>query len=399
LHPAAERVQEALQLGWSFVEVNGLLKRMQYWGEEKSLARRVFLSHPKPNYGEAVWLALQRLLVLGARIFPATEKSPSVCPPPDTLVRFLADIEGKLGPEGDGHPLSTERIDEIFLALDSWSRACWVHLGAESPVLAEATSLGGSLGDTYWLMKRPGPHTDRVKQETWQYLLGPDRLHHLIEDVRAIEDDLPGAYGPLLRHALWEWGIADDLARDDEGHLQIAHPLAWKRLHKCHTRAVQEMQEAEEKDLLKNLRQQYKLWKALIWGRAVLLTPRDRRQVRWWAGGVYILSVVVLFTLTLLVGWGMFWLAYTLGSGLLQLIDIPKDAEVWLEIGGAVVVVLTFVVTQLWRWGRAIIGLYDGIYAWWRVVKQKQRSLHRWDGQPKAAWLIALQQLVYPKAR
>jgi hypothetical protein len=345
------------------------------------------------------------LVVLAETLFPATEETPSACPVPTAIRDFLQEAAQKLSPEGDKSPLAEARIAELFTTLNTWSRTCWVHLGAASPLLSEAATLGGSLADTYWAMqlppdaKSPVQEDTRVKAQTWRGLLAPNRLHALIEDVYAVEAQLPADVGSVLRHTLWEWGIADDLTRDDAGHLQIADPSAWRRLTKRHRREVKELQPEEERALYAHLEDQQRQWRRLVFAGDVALEPTDRRHLRLLAGLCYILEVVTLFILTVLALLGLSWLAYQIGVWLFPQIQRPDTVEDWLKIGGALTAVATFVGTQLWRWGKMILNLYDEIADWWRVVKEKQRSLRPWNGKPKAAWLIALQQLVYPKAR
>jgi hypothetical protein len=384
-------VLDALQLGWAFAELDGRLKQDQMWGGGQSPVQRLFISHPKPKYGEALWLALQRSMVLTEKLFPSTEKTPSVCPVPEAVQDFLTEVEGKLAPDGNKSPLSDERIVDVFNILDEWSRRCWIHLGANSPVPAEAATFGGSLADTYWAMQLPpdeAKENTRVKAETWRYLLGPNRLFALIEDVRAIEDYLPGDCGTIFRHTLWEWGIADDLARDTAGNLRIADPRAWRRLKKRHRRKVKELSPEEEREIYSNLENQQRQWKRMVFTGEIPLEPKDRRLVARLTGGVYVLSVTILFALIVSVLGGLSWLAYGLASSwLFPHITLPDDAEVWLKIGGALVAGLTAVGTQLWRWSKSIIGLYDEIYHWWTLVKKKQRSLHCWNGKEKPTWM------------
>jgi hypothetical protein len=400
---SSESVLKALQLGWAFAEVNGRLKQPQMWGGGRSPVRRVFLSHPKPKYGEAVWLTLQRLIVLVDQLFPSTEKIPSVCPVPEALDNFLAEIEEKLKPEGNKSPLPDERILEAFKILDEWSRECWVHLGAESPIMAEAATFGGSLADTYWAMQLPPDEEKedkRVKAETWRYLIAPNRLHPLIEDVRAIEDYLPGDCGTIFRHTLWEWGIADDLARGTEGDLQIADNKAWRHLKKRHRKELKALNPEEERGIHRNLEAQQRQWKRLVFTGEIPLEPKDRRWIAWATGTVYVVGVVLLFTLVMSILGGLSWLAYLLASSsLFPQIAFPSKAEGWLKVGGALIAAVTSVGTQLWHWCKGIIGLYDDIHQWWTLIKKKQRALRRWDGEKKPALLVAMQHLLYPKAR
>lgn len=400
---SSDVIMKALQLGWMFAEVNGRLKQSQMWGGGQSPARRVFLSHPKPKYGEALHLALQRLVVLADQLFPSSEKEPSKCPVPEALQDFLTQVEHKLAPGGDKSPLSVERIEDVFHILDAWSLRCWTHLGSESPIMAEAATFGGSLADTYWGMQLPTSEVSedtRVKAVTWRYLLAPNRLHALIEDVRAIEDYMPNDCGTMFRHTLWEWGIADDLTRGVEGNLKIADDKSWRRLKKRHRRDIKELSLEEEREMYRNLEIQQRQWKRLVFTGEIPLQPEGRRWVVWVTGAVYVLGVAFLFLLFMSVLGGLSWLSYGLASSwLFPRISLPSEAEDWLKIGGILVAAFTSVGTQLWRWCRSIIGLYDTICHWWMLVKKKQYSLHRWNGEEKSAWIIAKQQLLSPQAR
>jgi hypothetical protein len=391
--PQSERVQRSLQLGWAFVEVRGRLKSRLFWRRTPEEAQRLFISHPKTITGEDLWLALRRLLIVADLLFPASEEEPSSCPPPPLIAELPATMEQLL--YGEKEDLPSE--ESIFEALNHWSRDCWVQLGTEDPVLAQAASLGGSLADTYWHMRLPERGNEPSEGETWAYLLRPRRLNILIKYTRCVEPYLPSNFGRMLRHSLWDWGIADALTREN-GELRIACPRQWARLEKQEG-DVSELKLGEAKELRRHLKDQYDIWKDLVFGHAPLLLPSDWRHMRWATRIVYAVVVAVLMIGASAVIGGLVVVSFRGLTWALEQIGTPGKFEEWLSLGSVVASGLGFLGTQLWHWGKHVLGLYDNIYDWFMEARQKQRSLHRWSGETKSILNIWLQQLFLPKAR
>lgn len=389
----SRRVLLALRLGWAFAEVGGRLKEANLqWQDDSKAAQRLFISHPMPTSGESLAVFLKHLLALWALLFPHDEKSPPPCEPPQYLRELVKQMEHW------SSKASKPSLDakKAFEALNEWSRACWIHLETESPVLRDAASLGASLGDTFCMFQRTLDGQPPVNEASWRYLLSAGRIYHLIEDVRRVEPYLPQDTGALLRHSLWEWGIANDLGRTKAGKLRIAHPWDWARLKKHHSDAIQELCPDEEKQLKKNLGAQHRLWGDLLAGRLPALRPRDLRLVRFVSGALFVPIAGLLGGLTVGGVVMVLALAYHLAVWLFTLLAPLAEIKDWLAIGGAAAAVLGFFGPLLWRWSRWVLGLYDRIEHQVRLARLKQKTLHRWDGKNKPLGLIIWQQFWHP---
>lgn len=387
-----QRVQLSMQFGWAIVAAKGCLDTPLYWTRSLEMAPRLFISHPKPNSGEAFWRALRRALALGDGLFPASKDAPSACPPPELLSEDLTQEMKSLLQDGGELGISTERIVE---ALNHWSRECWVQLSSESPILSEAASLGGSLADTYWHLspQEEGP----TRKETWRYLLSWRRLNRLIAQTRRVEAYLPENVGRLLRHSLWEWGIAGTLSRKKSGELRIAHPLRWAFLNKKFSEAV-ELTPEEEKTLQTNLRQQAEIWKDLISGRIPQLKPSDWRELRVITWLAYALTIVFQVALVGTLILGLLYVISLIAPWLTAHIEAPDEFGNWLDLVATLTATLGLVAPQLWRWAKKATHLYDSLYNWFKMGELKQRSLHRWNGKSKSILIIWLQELLLAKA-
>lgn len=390
------RIRLALRLGWLFAEAAGHLRQPSLeWIHGPNRTPRLFLSHPSPTSGELLCITLQELVAVGAQLYPPEDKKPPICPPPTTLMDQMQAMSGWLS----GEKKATLDQEQTFKLLDEWSRSCWIQLGVEDSLLQTAASLGASLGDTYWVMQVTQDGNPPNRKESWRYLLSAERTYRLIESLRTLEPYLPADIGTLLRHSLWEWGIAEDLERAPQGQLRLAHPWHWVQLKKRHQENLKSLEAEEETRLRDNLGKQRRNWDELLAGQQPLLRPKDLRAVRWLAGIVFVLLAVILGALTLLGLTAVLALAYRVAVWLFPLIARPTKSEDWLAIGGALVSVLSFVGPLLWHWSRWALGLYDRIFHWGRLAKLKQRTLHRWDGRDKSYLLIAWQHLRHPDAR
>ena len=396
--PAADpqRVRWALRLGWLFAEAAGRLKQNKLqWSAGPNRTARLFLSHPHPTTGASLWLVLRQLLAMWQYLYPLEEKKPPVCPPPPALEAQLEEMARWINGEGK----ASLDVAQTLTLLDEWSRSCWMQLGVDASLLQTAASLGASLGDTYWTMQLTKDGQSPPKKESWRYLLGAERTYRLIEAVREVEDYLSEDTGSLLRHSLWEWGIAEDLGRKSDGALRIAHPWHWARLKKRHRGTLKELTPEEEQRIHANLGKQRRVWDDLLAGRPYTLRPKDLRAVRWVAGSVFVVLAALLGSLTVVGLTGVLALAYRVAVWLFPLIARPTESTDWLAIGGAVVSVLSFCGPLLWRWSQWLFGLYERLARWTRLAKLKQRTLLCWDGGEKSFGLIIWQQLRHPDAQ
>ena len=300
------------------------------------------------------------------------------------------------------------KVEAVYNDLNQWSRMVWATLDAENPLLAEAATLGARLADTFWQWRFPAGEQPTSSKQTWQHLLKPKRMTAIIRQVRQVETHLPAHVGPMLRHSLWEWGIAGELTRSSSGQLRIAHPflhrlrsLRWartlrRRRKKAASREPPELTLEEERFLWKRLRHQMVAWEHLVFNRplAHLLRPSDWRQVRWLSLGLYA-GAILLFTAGggLLVG-GLVWLVSRFLGYVLPFLAAPTEFKDQVTLATTIVAVLAFLFAQMRQGLVRLRHLYDGIYHWVMMRKLQQRGLRAWDGRTKPLRWIWLQHLL-----
>jgi len=380
-------------------EIYGRLRQSPLWKRTPPKAPRLFISHLNPTSGELVWAATRRLLSLSTELFKAEGMKP-----PILIIDLPAQMEALV--EGASEDLPTE--EEVFDALNRWSRRCWARLDTEDAVLAEAASLGASLADTFWHMCPPFRKSQPAPGETWDRLLKSQRLNNLIRYVRSVESYLPRGFGRMLRHSLWEWDITGDLVRTPEGELRIAYPLlyalrSWYGIRKLRRRLMKkqgftppELTHKERKNLWHQLEKQVAVWDRLLFDRSVgqMLRPSDWRRVRWTSRGLYALSAFALVVGGTLAFFYLVKAGQQVAIWLLPKIEPPAGFQDWLALGGALISMLGFLTAQLRRGAQGFRQLYRSIYEWVLACRMDQRALRAWNGKEKSTLLIALQRLM-----
>lgn len=401
------RARLALRFGWTMAEVYGRLGQPILWKRTLPKAPRLFISHFKPTSGEILWAETRRLLHLAALLFKGRDEDEDededlarpalIVGLPEQMEAFIRKDAGSLPAEED-----------LYAELDCWSRQCWARLDAEDAILAEAASLGASLADTFWHMPPPFQESKPAPEETWNHLLHSQRLIRLIRSVRRVESYLPQDFGRMLRHSLWEWDMTQDLIRTRSGKLKIAFPLLyafrsfnWVRrfrrwLMKRGKRQLPVLTAGERKTIWKHLQKQVRLWKRLVFDRSVeqMLRPSDWRQVRWTSRILYVLLAMVLMVGGALAFFYLVKFGQHVVVWLIPRVAPPAKFSDWLALGGTLVSVLGFLITQLRRGAEGFWHLYEFIYEWVLACKTDQRTLQAWNGKEKSTLLIALQRLM-----
>jgi hypothetical protein len=414
-----DRVWLALRFGWTVAEVYGRLADNPP-PDMPSSSTRLFLSDLSPSPNERLWAATRRLIYLARQLFPAEkgrecndnestseEPKPWLAEYPACIDDLLQRLEKRM--PGRGKLLKSKAV---YDDLNRWSRQIWAALDAEDPLLAEAATLGASLADTFWGWCFPTygqPASDA--DEVWQDVLNPRRMNDMIRQVWQIETRLPAHVGPLLRHSLWEWGIADQLTRSSSGELEIISPflynlrsLRWAQLRRrprvkaCQKNPLQ-LSTWEKKELWEYLEKQMDIWEHLVFNRPVdyLLLPSDWRHIRWVTAILYAGAIVlILISGALLLALSIGLVGRILGY-LLPRLAQPTEFKDQLSLVSTLAVVLGFLATQIWRGGSWLQHRYDAIGGWVTIRKLQQRSLYTWNGQLKPLRWIWLQRLLRAK--
>jgi hypothetical protein len=435
-----DRVKLALRLGWTIAEVYGRLLQNPL-PPTPSTTTRLFVSKRNPDPYERLWAATQRLAVLCEALFEPSKPAAQE-PEQDSAARGGAspkkdDDKASAKAEADRRPAQIEYpacMDELarcleqrlasgraklphaqalYGELDQWSRKVWVTLDAEDPLLSEALTLGARLADTFWQWPYPGSGPAQpLPEQTWRYLLKPERLNRLIRQVRRVEAYLPEHVGPMLRHSLWEWEIGGQPVHASAGQLAIAYPglyrwrsLGWARTRrqrqtKANPRLFPQLTPEEEKKLLapvwRRLHKQMETWESLVFDRSVsyLLRPSDWRGVRWLTFGLYALLVILIVAG---IAVSFLYMARIGGQILIDLFPFlaePKEFKDQLALVTTLGAVLAFLATQFWRGLRWLQGLYAWAYQWVMMRKLEQRSLYPWNGGQKRFISVCLQRLL-----
>lgn len=404
-----DRVWVALRFGWTLAEVYGRLAENPPPDTPKS-STRLFLSDLNPSPNERLWTATQRLLYLTQQLFPSSPPdSPSTSSQISNVVKYpiriddiLEHIEQRIL-VGKG---KLPRIESIYNDLNHWSRQVWAVLDAEDPLLAEAATLGARLADTFWQLRFPVKGQEVPKKQTWEHLLKPQRMTATIRHVRQVETHLPAHVGPMLRHSLWEWGIAGQLTRSSSQKLKISYQLLyrlrswrlfrWSRKRLMNPSFSLQLTRDEEKSLWKQLQNQMIVWERLVFNHPLprLLRPSDWRQVRWYTfwlylGAIILLTIAVTFTIV-----GLIWLVGGILGFAIPYLAIPTGFDEQLTLISTLVAVFAFLATQFRRGLGWLRHLYDSIYQWVMTRKLEQRGLRAWNGQTKSLLWIWLQRLL-----
>ncbi|RMG99331.1 MAG: hypothetical protein D6706_05620 [Chloroflexi bacterium] len=406
-----DRVWLALRFGWTLAEVYGRLHENPPPDTQKSFDR-LFLSDLNPSPNERLWTATHRLLYLTQQLFPpATENSPSVYPQLSDISNYPAPINDLL--ERTKQRILTgrgklPRVEAIYTELNQWSRQIWAILDAEDPLLAEAATLGARLADTFWQWRFPIKGQATHRRQGWEYLLKPQRITSTIRQVRQVEPHLPPHVGPMLRHSLWEWGIAGQLERSDSGQLKIAYSFRYnlricglmrvwrRRVMKTNPPPQVQLNHREEQELWKQLQNQMIVWERLVFNHPLsrLLRPSDWRQVRWTAFILYAFTVALLTVGVVLLVMGIICLVGK-GLGLAgPYLAIPTGFQEQLTLVSTLLAAFAFLATQFRRSLDWLRHLYDSIYRWVMTRKLEQRSLRAWNGQTKSLFWIWVQRLL-----
>lgn len=416
-----QQVRLALHLGWSISEVYGRIHKGVYLRkrDEQSLSEippRFSFSDRQFTVGQRLWLASHRINALAETLMKELGVEEGASAAEEMLSQPIRDLPDRIRRHIDdphGVPLPTER--ELYQIFEDWSVDLSVRLSVHSGLLSLAFTFGGGLADTYWYMRPPRRFGRGKSPESWHELLVRQRLTEMIRRARRLEPYLPPEVGLLLRHSLWEWGIAQEMERH-EGKLRIAHPwlYRWRAIHRVRERRAKKMarrwegkvgeerfvtlERNEERDIYRNLRRQARIWSDLIHGSREpqdYLLPSDWRQVRGIAG-VMSGAVIVLLAVT---GWYGVQFLFRVINYLLTTfsprIAFPTELTDLLAITTTLATVALFLATQTVRIARRLIGLYRSLHQWLVKRKMEQRTLVGWDGKVKPLFFTCLESLIF----
>jgi hypothetical protein len=402
LSPLRYRVGVALQFGWTLAEVYGRLEDDPP-PRTPPASTRLFLSDLNPSPDERLWLAARRLAYLACQLLPAQHLHLEGALP--GVVQEIIESAERRILTGRG---KLPRPEAVYDDLNQWSRDVWATLDAENPLLSAAATLGAGLADTYWQWHVPTEGHAVPAKQRWQHLLHPQRLIATIRQVREVETYLPAHVGPMMRHSLWEWGIAGELKRTPAGDLTVGNSWlynlrslgvmrAWRRRRSQSWRKTPvEINPAEEMKLRRRLLNQVLVWEHLVFNRPLvrLLTPSDWRLVRWVSFLLYVAAIVLIATVAgYLLGGFVQFIGTVLGH-IWPLPTAPVELKDQLALASALVAVVAFLATQFRRGLSPLRHLYDNVRVWVTMRKMEQCGLRAWNGHTKPVILIWLQRLL-----
>jgi hypothetical protein len=429
-----DRVWLALRFGWTLAEVYGRLAEDPLV-DTPSASKRLFISDLNPTPNERLWAATKRLAYLTRQLFPPSKKPQAKPSSAEAAANSSSSSEDRTEGEQTGEQHEPESIEcpksidtilqsveqrlltyqgklprasDLYAELNQWSRQVWATLDAEDPLFSAAATLGARLADTFWQWRFPGSEQPApAEKQTWKHLLKSQRMIATIRQVREVEKHLPAHVGPMLRHSLWEWGIAGELGRSPAGRLQIAHSTLYQfrsqgwaralrhRRMKNHSQ-IPQLTNEEQVALWKQLQNQMVAWENLAMNQPVsrLLRPSDWRQVHWQSIGLYAAALLLVGIGGGALVAGFVWLAGQVLGVLLPFLAAPKDFKDQLTLASTIVAVLAFLLTQFRRGLGQLHTLYDSTRTWVMMRKLEQRGLRAWDGRIKPLRWIWLQRLL-----
>jgi hypothetical protein len=416
-HPAdpASDVVNALRLGWTLAELLGRIRKGArppgLRPRQPDYAPRLTAGHGTVERSSTgLVFTAHRLLALAAvldvRCVDDPELQQRIEELPTTIERWLAGY--------DDNFYTPAQIRQL---LEHWSLRAWAQLNARSDAAVLAFTLGMSLADTYWYLRKPAQRPkERVSEEDWTRLLSVYRLAVERDRLAMLRPYLPNYLVTTLRSHLNDWSIGTELERAPDGTLRrvpfytrTSHPLGWRISPAAWSRAstlyrlthfwgylpafqrpnrVPEVTADEEITLQENLKRQAEVWRSLIFGLRPptgYLQPADRISIRLLnvgcATGLVLIFGLALTALTWLIGTRLFPLAAQLLPGLADLESAPgSEVRGWLALLVQVVPglgVLGVLGLTLYRVGRWIYQHWTDFVASWLFVRR--RTLKRWN--------------------
>lgn len=417
-------VLNALRLGWILSELLGRIRKgarpPAQQPDDPDYAPRLTVGEGTTRRSRTGLLfAAHRLLALSVALDVRCDDAPSlqalVDGSPPALERWLNGEQDRF--------LTPAQLRDV---LEAWSLRVWAQLNARSEAAGLAFTLGTSLADTYWYLRKPAQRPQSCpRQEDWRELLLVYRLDVDRKRLETLRPHLPEYVVTILQLHLNQWSIGSELYRNADGRLtrlprllrvshpigiltwsvksdtwwqrsrrfRLTHPLGYLRVFRRPNRSP-ELTAEEEIQLQDNLARQADIWSSLIFGMRTptsYLESRDRLWIRLLTWGGVLLA---LLGLGLVFRWLYVLLSPMLAVGLSPLtpqiesvvtafLRAPADGVAdWVAVAVQLIPILSGLIALLigtYRWTlRFYSGWNDRLTSWFVV---RRRTLVPWDRQ------------------
>ncbi len=412
-------VLNALRLGWTVSELLGRIRKG---------ARPPRRRYRGPNYvpritaGEGTIESSSAALVFAALRLLALSDALSVkCEDDEALQQIVEGLPRSLERWLAGRRSAFYTPAQLRQILENWSLRIWSQLNARSEAAALAFTLGISLADTYWYLRKPAQRPRRCPpKEDWRELLSVYRLAVERDRLETLRPYLPAYLVTTLRSHLNHWSIGTELERDAQGNLRrvpflvrTSHPLGWRISPDRWDRAgwffrvthplgfipffrrpnrSPNLTDEEEIALQEALERQAEIWSSLIFGLRQPATYLFRRDWFWiriitWTGVAMAVAGVILVAL-----WGVARLGPALvnvaqpafdriAPGVTRFLRQPGGGvREWVALAIQVIPVvagLGAAVVGLYRWAARLYRGWNERVTGWFIVRR--RTLVPWD--------------------
>lgn len=416
-HPAdpATDVVNALRLGWTLAELLGRIRKGARPPAQRP-RRPDYAPRLTPGHG-AVERSSTGLVFTAHRLLALAEALDVRCADDPQLQARIEELPTAIERWLAGYEHDFYTPAQIRQLLEHWSLRVWAQLNARSDAAVLAFTLGMSLADTYWYLRKPAQRPkEGVSEEDWTRLLSVYRLAVERDRLETLRPHLPDYLVTTLQSHLNHWSIGTELEREADGTLQrvpfyarTSHPLGWRISPAAWASApslyrlthfwgylsafqrpnrVPDLTADEEIALQENLERQAEVWRSLIFGLrppSGYLQPADRISIRFLnvgcAIGLVLVFGIALAVMARVIATWLVPLAARLLPGLADLEAAP-DSEVraWLALLLQIVPgigALGVLGLALYRGGRWIYQQWTDFVASWLFVRR--RTLKRWD--------------------
>lgn len=420
-HLPLDQVVTALRLGWAIGELLGRLRqgaRPYPIGssvdiDPDAVPRLVVGNGVVKASGTSFWFTAQRIVAFYdalALVKPENE---------DEDTRAIHRMPGAIRQWLAGQRQDFLTVRELRDLLNRWSMMIWARLNARGDELARALTLGMSLADTYYYMRKPERRRRYFSQEDWRTLLSVYRLDVERGRLESLKPHLPPYVADVLQNHLRHWSIGNELEIGPDGQLRRlpflfrrSHPLGFLSWHISekkwqdasilfrlthplgffkgfrHSHRSPELTPEQEATLQDTFGQQVKRWKGLIFGLrepTSYLYRSDWQCIVWLTRGLLfiVLAVSLGLPLGLLVPRIAVRATGSLIPGLVSLMEqVGAQLSDWLTLVRLVLDILTPLVFSVTGWGvlyRFLRWIYRAINHRLTVYFIARRMLVPWD--------------------
>jgi hypothetical protein len=421
-HPPTDQVVTALRLGWAIAELLGRLRQgaRPYHSTRRSsdvdpdaVPRLVVGDGVVKGGGASFWFTAQRIVAFYdvlAPVKPENEDSDThvIRQMPEVIRQWLT---------GQREDFFT--VPELRDLLNRWSMMIWARLNARGDELARALTLGMSLADTHYYMRKPERRRRHFSQEDWRTLLSTYRLDVERGRLESLKPHLPPYVSDVLQSHLRQWSIGNELEVGPDGQLRrrtflfrrshslgllswhiseekwrdvsilfrLTHPLGFFKAFRRPYRSP-EIAPEQEAALQEALRQQVKRWEGLLFGLREpisYLYRSDRRRIVWLMRALVFIVIVVVVGVPL--GLGVVRVAGQAATSLITALlyrmqEAGAQVSDWLALAKLLLGLLTSLGASLTGLGilfRFLRWLYRAINHRLTVYFIARRMLVPWD--------------------